>query len=389
MRIPSRMVGEKRRIEEGGTRNFLAVKGPGVKRGLVNPTLTHITDIFPTLQEMAGRVSARTAGPLDGMSIANMIFGGQPTAQQKDRVVVEMDVTCSADDFVPLLNKDRRTQKPQPLLDYYKGGDDGLGFKKCIGARWRDYKWLGKNDQLYLFRGGSHEEAPCAAVADEAVKARLSSAAKSWFESVLGSPNSFERPRFYIGQPGRGSAAVVASGAAERTPGRVSVLPTGLVGFSQPGDAASWRVQVLSAGKYALGIGLKANHRARFRLSMGTVDQIRAGKAPLQYEFDADPSVAKYTPDRVFELPATPGGGEGAKAWELRLEMVSTSKKGAPAVSALQDVTFFPQQQASSSKAARAAAYEPYDVDGEEGVGQWRDNNRNKLQRLSGSANGR
>jgi hypothetical protein len=371
------MVGEKRRVEEGGTRNFLAVKGPGVKRGLVNPTLTHVTDIFPTLQEMAGGVSARTDGPLDGMSIANMIFGGEASSQQKERVVVELDVTCTADDFVPLLGKDRRTQKPQPLLDYYKGGDDALGFKKCIGARYRDYKWLGKNDQLYLFRGGSHEEAPCAAVSDEPVRQRLSSAAKAWFDSVVSSPNAFERPRYFIGMPGRSTAAVLGTGVAERTPGRVSVLPTGLVGFSQPGDAASWRVHVLTGGQYSLGIGLKANHAARFRLSMGTADQIAQGKAPIEHEFDADPSVAVYTPDKQFSLPVT----DPTRPWEMKLEMVSTSKKGSPAVRVLQDVTFGARKLSSGS-------YTPYDFEGDEGVGQWRENNRDKLKRLSGSANG-
>jgi hypothetical protein len=379
------MVGEKRRVEEGGTRNFLAVKGPGVKRGYVDPALVHVTDIFPTLQEMAGGVPASTDGPLDGLSIANLIFGAaEPTQAQKERVVVELDVTCTADDFVPLLNKDRRTQKPQPLLDYEKGGDDGGGFKKCIGARWGDYSWLGKNDQLYLFRGGSHEQAPCAAVEDAAVKAKLSSAARRWFDSVVASPNAFERPLFFVGAPGRASSAVLAPGAAERTPGRVSVLPTGVVGFSQPGDAASWRVRVMTAGTYRVGVGLSANHAARFRLSMGTAEQIASGRAPARFEFGVEPSRSAYTPDARLQLPKT----DPRSPWELKLEMVSTSRPGAPAVSGLQDVTFFPGAAAAANKAARPTAaangYRPVDFGRDEGVGQWSDSNRERIAKLSG-----
>lgn len=416
------MVGEKRRIEEGGTRNFLAVKGPGVKRGLVQPQLTHVTDLFPTLLELAGTsgTAAGPSGPLDGMSIANMVFGGAPTEQQRDRVVVELDVTCAADDFVPLLDpKTRRTLKPQPLLDYYKGGDEGTGFKRCVGARWRDYKWLGKSDQLYLFKGGSHEEAPCAAVSDEPVRQRLSSAAKSWFDSVVASPNAFERPRFFVGAPGRASTAVLGNGAAERTAGRVSVLPTGLVGFAQPGDAANWRVQVQAAGNYNVAVGLRANHKARFRLTLGTPEQLKNAAAaassggggkngssssknapaalPLRYEFDADPSISVYRPDRAFQLPLSDPSGPPA---ELRLEMVSTSKKGAPAVRALSDVTFARAAGGGGGGGSNGsggaaggggalAGYKPYDVDNDEGVGAWRDENRDKLARLAGNVSGK
>jgi hypothetical protein len=385
--MPSRMAGQKRRVEEGGTRNFLAVKGPGIPRGLVQPHLAHVTDIFPTMQELAG-VSTRTAGPLDGMSIANLAFGGAPTAQQRDRVVVEMDVGCSADDFVPVLDpKTRRTQKPQPMLDFEKGGDDGLGFKRCLGVRWRDYKWLGRSDQLFLFKGGSHEEADCSAVTDEPeLKQRLSSAAKSWFESVVASPHSFERPLFFIGKPGRGSSAVLGNGAAERTPGRVSVLPTGLVGFSRPGDSASWRVHVLTGGQYSLAVGLKSNHKARFRLSLGTPEQLKAGggkgaaRPYLRYEFDADPATTVYRPEKDFTLPVTSSSEGGGPPPELKLEMLSTTKKGSPAVRQLSDVSLGVRKALTE--------YVPYDVDADEGVGAWREENMDKLARLAGNASG-
>jgi arylsulfatase A-like enzyme len=48
------MQGYKRAVEEGGIRNFLAVQGPGVQGGVVDSTLLDITDVVPTVADLAG-----------------------------------------------------------------------------------------------------------------------------------------------------------------------------------------------------------------------------------------------------------------------------------------------------------------------------------------------
>ncbi len=48
------MVGYKRDVTEGGVRNFLAVKGPGVAAGVVDSTLLDVVDIMPTVMDLAG-----------------------------------------------------------------------------------------------------------------------------------------------------------------------------------------------------------------------------------------------------------------------------------------------------------------------------------------------
>lgn len=73
----------------------------------------------------------------------------------------------------------RHVLKPQPLLDYTKGGVSGLGFKRCIGVRYKQYKWLADASEtrgqgpayqvasstvptgLYRFRNNSHVELKC------------------------------------------------------------------------------------------------------------------------------------------------------------------------------------------------------------------------------------
>jgi arylsulfatase A-like enzyme len=69
------MQGSKSDIAEGGIRNWLAVQGPGVPRGVIDSTLTDITDILPTIAELAGiDPAASTHLPWDGISMTNLLL---------------------------------------------------------------------------------------------------------------------------------------------------------------------------------------------------------------------------------------------------------------------------------------------------------------------------
>lgn len=148
--MPSGMQGFKKSVEEGGIRNYLAVKGPGIPAGVVDNTLLSITDILPTVADLAGVKSSHL--PWDGMSFAHVLRSGgktQLSTQQADRVVVEMSPHCWSPDTVPELGSDRRVDKKQQLLDYDKGGLEGKGFQRCLGLRWKDYKWLGESNRVF------------------------------------------------------------------------------------------------------------------------------------------------------------------------------------------------------------------------------------------------
>jgi hypothetical protein len=141
------MQGFKKSVEEGGVRNYLAVKGPGVHAGVIDDTLLHITDVLPTLADLAGVRSHHM--PWDGLSFANLLQSGAPSAAQEGRIVFTMSPHCWSPDSVPDLGRDRRVAKPQRLLDFEAGGVDGRGFKHCIGARLGVYKWLGESGRVF------------------------------------------------------------------------------------------------------------------------------------------------------------------------------------------------------------------------------------------------
>jgi hypothetical protein len=153
-RMPSGMQGFKKDVLEGGIRNYLAVKGPGVVSGVTDYALTSITDILPTIADLAGVHSPHL--PWDGISFANVLKAGpstQLTTQQGERVVVEMSPHCWSPDTVPELGPDRKLDKEQVLLDYDKGGVEGKGFQKCLGLRYKDYKWVGETGRVYRWVG--------------------------------------------------------------------------------------------------------------------------------------------------------------------------------------------------------------------------------------------
>lgn len=201
VRMPSGMLDFKRSVREGGVRNFLAVQGPGVQAGVVDSTLVHINDILPTVADLADVPSDATDEyGWDGKSFKNLLLGEEGVADgtapargpdrrrvagdnparlgwsraspaQRERMLFHMNPGCWDPDTVPALGPNRKTLKPQPLLDYDTGGAINSlelpllyprpntsvagpapvapGFARCIAVSYRDYKWLGQEDKVY------------------------------------------------------------------------------------------------------------------------------------------------------------------------------------------------------------------------------------------------
>lgn len=61
IRMPSGMQGAKRDVLEGGIRNFLSVKGPGVAQGAVRDELLGVIDVLPTMVQLARIQMVRSA----------------------------------------------------------------------------------------------------------------------------------------------------------------------------------------------------------------------------------------------------------------------------------------------------------------------------------------
>ncbi|KAI8466606.1 MAG: alkaline-phosphatase-like protein [Monoraphidium minutum] len=309
-RMPSGMQGSKRAIEEGGIRNFLGVQGPGVKAGVIDSTLTEITDILPTIADL-GRVPPGSAGhlPFSGTSIKNLLLpqsdAPEPrrgtalaTKDQKDRFAVSFSPMCWDSDTVPALGPDRRVVKPQPLLDfdgggilneqyqhYYKDGSlqEKPGYERCLAVRYKDFKWIGRTGKVYRFKGDSHIELPCNEVTGpegDALRAVMSVAGRQWWESVLAEPHSFQKPTFFLGFEGWSVTNVLPDGAHERTPGRIRLQYNGASGFQMPGDRMCFAAQVMAGGTYDVSLFYTSAFPATFTFAIGPIETMSNGEVP-------------------------------------------------------------------------------------------------------------
>ncbi len=113
------MQGYKHFVYEGGVRNFLAVRGPGVQPGAVDSTLLDVTDVLPTLADLAGAPPpSDPAAAWDGLSFKNLLVPHQAAAAamplqrgtalatqaQLGRAVVSFASACWDADAVPELD---------------------------------------------------------------------------------------------------------------------------------------------------------------------------------------------------------------------------------------------------------------------------------------------
>uniref|UniRef100_A0A383VJP5 Sulfatase N-terminal domain-containing protein n=1 Tax=Tetradesmus obliquus TaxID=3088 RepID=A0A383VJP5_TETOB len=373
-RMPSRLTGTKSEVFEGGVRNFLAVQGPGVQAGVTDSTLLDITDILPTMADLAGISSSSKHLPWDGRSFKNLLVpssssssssssavvtaGGSrgtslATKEQQERVLFLLGPQCWDANAVPLLTADREVDKRQTLLDYDRGGmpnhiwkwlpslkpSKPAGFEACVGARYKEYKWVGVNNKVYRFDDESHleneqTEVPPAIAA--AISSKLSDAARSWWKSMLAEPHSFNKPTFYLGLGSSLASNVLAAGAHERTPGNVTLLAMGASGFSSPGDRMCYKVQVMTAGTYDVTLMYTSRAAAAVKLSFGTYQAIRSGAAAsITAQLPRQASKMEGFSVGSLTLPAS-----GTKKTELCLELASSSSPGSPAFSSLANIRF-------------------------------------------------
>ncbi|KAF8059387.1 sulfatase [Scenedesmus sp. PABB004] len=285
-RMPSKMVGEKDWVWEGGVRGWLAARGPGVPVGAVDSTLLYTPDIVPTLLDLA-RARSPASGPnlpaFDGKSFAahlrpaSAVQHAAPPAGRFDaRTLFFLSPHCWDADAVPQLGPDRRVLRPQPLLDFDTGGVVNAheseymmlvkqqrggappGFARCIAVRHKDFKLQGHDGKVYRLPGASRVELGCNEVTGPLrarLTAELGAAARAWWAGLVEGADShaFAKPVFNLGSDDVLGTSILAPGAHERTPQSIVLLPNGARGFVDPGDRMCWAVTVRARARGPCG----------------------------------------------------------------------------------------------------------------------------------------
>lgn len=72
----------------------------------------------------------------------------------------------------------------------------------------------------------------------------MANAAEKWWQSIIKEPNSFQKPTYYLGLGNWTVTNMLAAGAHERTPEKVTLVVSGATGFYNAGESMCFKMKV-------------------------------------------------------------------------------------------------------------------------------------------------
>jgi hypothetical protein len=269
--------GHKGNIWENGIKSPLFVRWSGQYQPRKVEHLTDVTDIFPTLLDLAGVPAGEIPGNLDGRSVVSYL-------EEAGECLPGKEVFLYANPGWPPTDK---PWTPEGVKDEYRpwkyGGGDNLSYEKqIIGIRNEEYKILlnpgeagetiARDEEGYVLvdiRRDPQERTNIALTESESLQ-ELKRSLKRWYRDVYRDEHAFEMPVFRIGSDS-GTAYPVLAYGPRLTSASVSSASSFLTRFSAPGDWATYDIEVEAAGTYTLELDYRwdSGEEALFRLETG------------------------------------------------------------------------------------------------------------------------
>jgi arylsulfatase A-like enzyme len=317
-RNPLHLRGEKATAWQNGIRVPFFINWPGHILPGTRPQTASIEDILPTLLDLTGVPSSVVPDhlPLDGQSFKNILF--DPEAPANDRLIFTMPVAYegAAPSWPKLI-----IEEPQKMrYDQVHAMVQGPRFV---------YHSLPRGEQaLYDMQKDPGETTDVSAQHPEITLAMAQRSREKW-EALLASDRCFRMPVFLVGDPRyEGMKRCWAylppntfnAGAAQRVTGTVTCRG-GATGFSQPGDSATYAVDIRTAGTYRItikgngldqcaplmiqldGHTLKTAGSAGNEIDFGTV---RLNKGVMDLSVLSDPSSVEAKSATLQEIAVIP-----------------------------------------------------------------------------------
>jgi uncharacterized sulfatase len=275
LRNVSGMRGYKGDLWENGIRSPLFVRWKGHFPPARVERLVDVTDLFPTLLELAG---GETSGslPLDGRSIVPCLRGDTSTLGERvlfryahpgwltsDRPVTPEGI---ANRYAPV---DRRALRfaEQTLAVRTER------HKLLLNPRAADHETPEPAEHLALFGPGTdRKEQHDLAGSEPALVEGLRDRLVTWFDGVVADPEALLPPTYLVGLDGASTCVLPANGPS-RLQGHLVNTRLFLTGWREPGDAAGYRLRVLTPGRYRVRVELEWQERSYnvlLRLSAGS-----------------------------------------------------------------------------------------------------------------------
>ncbi len=252
--------GHKGNIWENGIKSPLFVRWKGKLSPATVDRLADVTDLFPTFMDLAGVDDQSILGAMDGRSIVSCLQAGSVDLPAKEVFLyANPGWPPTGNAWTPEGIKDE--YRPWKYLD----GDYLLYENQILGIRNEDYKLLlnpgptdgsiQANEAGYVLTDIKADPREKNNLAEEQTQLlqKMEASLKRWYEDVYSSEHAFEMPVFHVGKDHSKNYPVLAYAPQITSPG-VKGAYAYLTGFTQPGDSASYKINVEEAGLYSMEV---------------------------------------------------------------------------------------------------------------------------------------
>lgn len=255
IRYVSRMKGHKGNVWENGVRSPLFIKWQGVTRPMINYSLVDVTDVFPTLLELAGVELPEDNKPIDGVPFCEVITCGFMDTLDK------VSFNYANRGWPPT----SEPWTPEGVLDEYRpvtpsSKTDEQYEEQIISVRKGAFKLMQNPGSLKgePERSGRYVLIDILADPEEknnlynempGIAADLEELLRSWWSDILEEAGSFAMPVFRVGD-GQDSPDVIPAKAPFSTSDGVKSTFAWLTNWTVPGDFATYSLDVDRRGLY-------------------------------------------------------------------------------------------------------------------------------------------
>ncbi|MEM9446157.1 MAG: sulfatase-like hydrolase/transferase [Verrucomicrobiota bacterium] len=250
LRCPQKYKGVKGNIWQNALRVPCFISWPGkIDPGSID-AFTDVTDLFPTLLDLANAKLPQNGETIDGLSL-NPFLQGQQTSWPEKRDFYRPHWTISLSGSM---------QKNNVLVS-----KNTLKFDTQIGA-WRHgpYKFVKVKKEYSLYDISKDPSEKTNIMSDHPELAdKMKAQLKMAFEDVVQHPRSFIHPRFHIGHPvydtydqvgGNLSGSQIPCGGGIQMSGNVKADIHSSLNWKESGDSQTIPVEVITGGEYEVRI---------------------------------------------------------------------------------------------------------------------------------------
>jgi len=252
----SGMRGHKGDLWENGIRSPLFVRFKGHFPPARVERLVDVTDLFPTLLELAGG-EASGPRPLDGRSIVPYLRGDTSSLGERELFRFARPGWLTSEPPVaakgipgPYAPVDRRALRfaAQTLAVRTER------LKLLLNPLTADHEAAEPAEHLLLFEPrADRKEQHDLAGSEPALVKGLRDRLVFWFDGVVADPEAFLPPTYLVGLGGAATCDLPANGPS-RLRGHLVDTRLYLTGWREPGDAAGYRLRVLTPGRYRVRV---------------------------------------------------------------------------------------------------------------------------------------